>query len=199
MRTLRLTSRIGAALVLLLPSALPAAQADAAKMPNVGVVVRNLGAAPKDVVQKAEAACQQVYRAAGIRVTWINSVEDVTWEGPDIVVRAVILPKAPPSRAPGAFGTALRDRQELLLYQDRIVQFGKIVDLPAHLMLSVALVHEIGHLLLDSDDHTPSGIMRGEWDQDDLNVIRRGQAHFTSDQIRRIKANIEQRGATRAR
>jgi len=173
-----------------LPSALPAAQAYAAKMPNVGVVVRNLGAAPKDVVQKAEAACQQVYRAAGIRVTWINSVEDVTWEGPDIVVRAVILPKAPPSRAPGAFGTALRDRQELLLYQDRIVQFGKIVDLPAHLMLSVALVHEIGHLLLDSDDHTPSGIMRGEWDQDDLNIIRRGQAHFTSDQIRRIKANI---------
>ena len=199
MRTLRLTSRIGAALVLLLPSALPAAQADPTKVPNVGVVVRNLSAAPWDVVQKAEAACQQVYRAAGIRVTWINSVEDVTWEGPDIVVRAVILPKAPPSRAPGAFGTALRDRQELLLYQDRIVQFGKIVDLPAHLMLSVALVHEIGHLLLDSDDHTPSGIMRGEWDQDDLNIIRRGQAHFTSDQIRRIKANIEQRGATRAR
>jgi predicted HD phosphohydrolase len=66
-------------------------------------------------------------------------------------------------------------------------------------MLSVALVHEIGHLLLDSDDHTPSGIMRGEWDQDDLKLIRRGQAHFTSDQVRRIKANIEQRRATRAR
>jgi hypothetical protein len=66
-------------------------------------------------------------------------------------------------------------------------------------MLSVALVHEIGHLLLDSDDHTDSGIMRGEWDQDDLNGIRRGQANFTSDQVRRIKANIEQRGATKAR
>ena len=99
----------------------------------------------------------------------------VNWEGPDLVLRAVILPQAPPSRALAAFGTALRERQELLLYQDRIVRFGKIVDLPAHLMLSVAMVHEMGHLLLDSDDHTPSGIMRAEWDQDDLNAIRRGQ------------------------
>ena len=169
-------------------------------MPNVGVVVRNLSTAPPDMVQKAEAACQQIYSAAGIRVTWINSVEpDVNWEGPDIVLRAVILPQAPPSRALGAFGTALRDRQELLLYHDRIVRFGKIVDLPAHLMLSVALVHEIGHLLLDSDNHTPSGIMRAEWGQDDLNAIRRGQFHFTSDQIRRMKTNIEKRGDTKAR
>jgi hypothetical protein len=73
------------------------------------------------------------------------------------------------------------------------------VDLPAHLMLSVALVHEIGHLLLDSDDHAPSGIMRAEWDQDDLNTIRRGQFHFTSGQIRRMKTNIEKRSDAKAR
>jgi hypothetical protein len=168
-------------------------------MPNVGVVVRNLSTAPPDLVQKAEAACQQIYGAAGIRITWINTVNDVNWEGPDLVLRAVILPQAPPSRALAAFGTALRERQELLLYQDRIVRFGKIVDLPVHLMLSVALVHEMGHLLLDSDDHMPSGIMRAEWGQDDLNAIRRGQFHFTSDQIRRMKTNIEKRSEAKAR
>jgi len=168
-------------------------------MPNVGVVVRNLSTAPPDMVQKAEAASQQIYGVAGIRITWINTVNDVSWEGPDIVLRAVILPQAPPSRALAAFGTALRDRQELLLYQDRIVRFGKIVDLPAHVMFSVALVHEIGHLLLESDDHTSSGIMRAEWGQDDLLAIRRGQFHFTSDQIRRMKTNIEQRGSATVR
>src|SRR5215831_10138497 len=115
MRTFRLTLRIGAALVLLLPSPLPGTEADPVEMPDVGVVVRNFSPAPLEMVQKAEAACQQIYRAAGIRVIWINSVEDVTWEGPDVVFRAVILPQAPPSRALAAFGTALRDRQELLL------------------------------------------------------------------------------------
>jgi len=167
-------------------------------MPNVGVVVRNLSAAAPDIVDRAESACQEVYRAAGIRVTWHNSVDPVTWQGPDIVLRAVILPQAPLSRSTAAFGTALRQRQELLLYYDRITRFGKIVNLPEHIMLSIALVHEIGHLLLDSDNHASSGIMRGEWGQDDLNAIRQGQLHFTSDQILRIKANIE-RGSARSR
>src|SRR5690242_7514343 len=121
MGTLRLTRRIGAALVLLLPSALPGTGAYPVEMPNVGVVVRNFSAAPPDLVQKAEVNCQQIYRGAGIRLTWINSVEDVRWEGPDLVFRAVILPQAPPSRSLAAFGTALRERQELLLYHDRIV------------------------------------------------------------------------------
>ena len=190
---------IGAVLALLSPSALPRSGRCPVKMPNVGVVVRNLSTAPPDLVQTAEAACQQIYSAACIRITWINSVNDVNWEGPDIVLRAVILPQAPHSRAPAAFGTALRERQELLLYQDRIVRFGRIVDLPAHLMLSVALVHEMGHLLLDSDDHTPSGIMRAEWDQDALNGIRRAQFHFTSDEIRRMKANIQKRSDPKAK
>jgi len=199
MRTLRLSLGIGAALVLTLPSALPGTEADPVEMPNVGVVVRNFSAAPLELVQKAEANCQQIYRAAAIRLTWINSLEDVTWEGPDVVFRAVILPQAPPARALAAFGTALRERQELLLYHDRIVRFAKIVDLPMQSMLSVALVHEIGHLLLDSDDHTPSGIMRAEWDREDLNGILRGQSHFTSGQVRRMKANIERRGSLRVR
>ena len=111
----------------------------------------------------------------------------------------MILPQAPPARALAAFGTALRERHELLLYHDRIVRFAKIVDLPMQSMLSVALVHEIGHLLLDSDDHTPSGIMRAEWDREDLNGILRGQSHFTSGQVRRMKANIERRGSARVR
>ena len=199
MRTLIFARRIGATVTLLSASALPSAGGHPVKMPNVGVVVRNLSTAPPELVQKAEAACQQIYGAAGIRLTWINTVKDVNWEGPDLILRAVILPQAPPSRALAAFGTALRERQELLLYQDRIVRFSKIVDLPTHLILSVAMVHEMGHLLLDSDDHAPSGIMRAEWNQDDLNAIRRGQSHFTSGQIRRMKANIEQRGSAMVR
>src|SRR5690348_10740126 len=107
MRTLRFSRRIGAAVTLLSASALPGAGGYPVKMPNVGVVVRNLSTAPPELVQKAEAACQQIFGTAGIRVTWINTVDDINWEGPDLVVRAVILPQAPPSRAIAAFGTAL--------------------------------------------------------------------------------------------
>ena len=99
----------------------------------------------------------------------------------------------------GAFGTALRDRQELLLFHDRVLRASKVVDLPAELVLSVALVHEIGHLLLDSDEHTPIGVMRAAWSKGDFNDIRQGQFRFTSDQSRRMKSNVQGRIAATAR
>jgi len=162
-------------------------------MPNVGVVVRNFSAAPLDLVQKAEGNCQQIYRAAGIRLTWINSVEDVTWEGPDVVFRAVILPQAPPSRALAAFGTALRERRELVLYHDRIVRFAKIVDLPMQSMLSVALVHEIGHLLLGPGAHAPTGIMQAQWKREDLERAMKGLLLFRSEEIEKMSSNAMSR------
>jgi hypothetical protein len=55
----------------------------------------------------------------------------------------------------GAFGTALRGRREALIYCDRVILGGKLADLPVQSVLSVALMHEIGHLLLDSDEHSP--------------------------------------------
>ena len=46
-------------------------------MPNIGVVVRNLTAVDPDIVDIAESACQEIYRAAGIREHLPNSVEPV--------------------------------------------------------------------------------------------------------------------------
>jgi hypothetical protein len=159
-------------------------------MPYVGILVRNLSAAPAELVEKAEAECQQIYQTAGIRIAWMNSVDNVTWWGPDVILSVVILPEAPRSRAMGAFGTALRDRREVLIYHDRVVLADKLADLPVQQVLSVALVHEIGHLLLDSDEHSPFGIMRAEWDRRDLNAIGQGLLRFTPDQSRRMEANL---------
>jgi hypothetical protein len=160
-------------------------------MPYVGILVRNLSPAPAELVQKAEAECQQIYQSAGIRIAWMNSLESVTWRGPDLVLQVVIFTQAPPSRAMGAFGTALRGRREALIYHDRVVLGSKLADLPIQSVLSIALVHEIGHLLLDSDEHSPFGIMRAEWDRRDLNSIGHGLLRFTSDQSRLMKANID--------
>ncbi len=167
------------------------AAAEPPRLSHIGILVRNLSAAPAELVQKAEAECQRIYHSAGIRIAWMNSLENVTWRGPEVVLQVVILPQAPPSRAMGAFGTALRGRREALIYHDRVVLGGKLADLSVQSVLSVALMHEIGHLLLDSDEHSPFGIMRAEWDRRDLNAIGQGLLRFTSDQSRLMNANID--------
>jgi hypothetical protein len=159
-------------------------------MPHVGVFVRNLSIATPEAVEDAEAIGHGVFRSAGIKISWINNVDNIVWREPDLILRAVILPEAPPSRAATAFGTALRARRELLLYYDRIQLGSTAANIPVHVMMSLALVHEVGHLLLDSDEHAASGVMRAEWGQAELAAVQRGQMRFTADQCRRMKANL---------
>ena len=90
-------------LLVIRPWQAPAVPNEAAMMPHVGVLVRNLSEVPADTVQKAEAACEQMFRAASIRVAWINAVDDVSWQGPDIVLRGAIVPRAPVSRGMDVF------------------------------------------------------------------------------------------------
>jgi hypothetical protein len=102
----RLTFHAGSVLFLALPCHVPAA------LPHVGVLVRNESEAPAAVIEKAQANCQQIFRAAGIRISWMNVVEDVNWSGPDLVVRAAILARPPVLRGIDVFGSAFPNKRE---------------------------------------------------------------------------------------
>ena len=194
MQTLRLATPLVMFGLLVLPVA-----GQTETIPHVGVFVRNLSTATPEAVEEAEALGHGVFLNAGIKVSWINNVDNIVWSGPDLILRAVILPEAPPSRAVTAFGTALRARRELLLYYDRIQLGSKAANMPVHLMVSLALVHEIGHVLQDSDDHAVAGVMRAEWGQPELDAVRRGELRFTADQCRRMQANLAKRALAKAK
>ena len=62
-------------------------------------------------------------------------------------------------------------------------------------VLSHAMVHEIGHLLLGPNSHTPQGIMRGRWQRQDLETIAKGHLAFTELQSEHIREEMRQRSA----
>jgi hypothetical protein len=175
-------------------------QATAAHRPNgqstvkhAGVVVRNMSDASAITVQRAEEDCQQICRLAGIQITWVNAVEDVTWQGPDIVLRAAILPQAPVSRRLEVFGTAFPgkwDGIQLYVYHDRIVDLSRRAELPVYLVLSGALTHEIGHMLLRAAEHSVAGVMQCEWSKRELDELGQGLLRFTPEQKRRMTWNL---------
>ena len=55
-------------------------------------------------------------------------------------------------------------------------------------VLDYAAVHEIGHLLLGDQAHTPRGIMKERWDLKDYVGMSQGWFHFSDPQIRQLRS-----------
>lgn len=55
-------------------------------------------------------------------------------------------------------------------------------DIPWVIVLSYATAHEVGHLLLGAQAHTPRGLMKAIWDRSDYVAMFRNQCHFTREQ-----------------
>jgi hypothetical protein len=56
-------------------------------------------------------------------------------------------------------------------------------------ILSLAMAHEVGHLLLPLS-HSATGIMRAEWDGDDIRHAVVGQLAFTTMEASLIRAKL---------
>lgn len=60
-------------------------------------------------------------------------------------------------------------------------------------ILACVAAHEIGHLLLRSNAHSPNGIMRAQWNRRDLEDSAQGQLQFTPEQAQVIRAEVDAR------
>ncbi len=61
-------------------------------------------------------------------------------------------------------------------------------NLPRILVLSYAAAHEVGHLLLGDDAHTPRGLMKAQWEPDDFRAMAQNRFHFSAEQARDLKS-----------
>ena len=60
-------------------------------------------------------------------------------------------------------------------------------------ILGCGIAHEIGHLLLRSQSHSPRGIMRAEWGKEELKLISTRSLHFTPQQAEVMRAELTRR------
>jgi len=60
-------------------------------------------------------------------------------------------------------------------------------------VLGVAMAHEIGHLFLGPNSHSPVGIMRAGWKDKDLLEVSQARFTFTTDQSQRIQREVRYR------
>ena len=62
-------------------------------------------------------------------------------------------------------------------------------------VLGHAIAHEIGHLLLNLESHSATGIMRGDWNLNDLRGVASGFLLFTPQQAEVIRTEVARRAS----
>ena len=75
----------------------------------------------------------------------------------------------------------------MFIDQERVAALSALAGVPAHSVLTAAFTHEIGHILLRSNRHALSGIMRSDWGGKELKELGSNLLRFTPQERSQIR------------
>ncbi|MGA8596749.1 MAG: hypothetical protein WB676_18725 [Bryobacteraceae bacterium] len=171
--------------------------------PSLTIRLYNLAHVPGRTLDRASEVAGQILAEAGLTITWNSGESDcaeahmsdmsVATAGsrpvPDsrgyVVVR-LVRGGVPAGLGRGATGYALpfaRQGTHVTVFYDRIEQLSvSSASMPtAGTILGAAMAHEIGHVLLGSNEHSRTGIMKACWGQLEFRCLATKGLHFTAD------------------
>jgi hypothetical protein len=180
--------------------------------PPLGLRVRvyDYAQLPNGTLQGALEQAGWILRKAGVKTTWYKCAPSPEEMGKypecnnpptpvDIVVR--ILPRKMAVRLSGDYNVsgiaALAEKvgfgSHASVFYDRVEEIAEWWAASKPMLLGHLLVHEIGHLLLGPNSHSPSGIMHVPWNKNDIERAQTASLLFTPDEARRIQGQVRKR------
>jgi hypothetical protein len=169
--------------------------------PQVVVTVYNDARISSDLITQAEQRAAEIFWRAALEVIWVNctalnGARDAACaqvEGSNPFVLRII-PRVASSTSAAAFGVAFLAKDGTGRYADvfwqRVQELHENSNVGVAGILGSVMAHEIGHLLLGSNAHSVSGIMRAHWEAAELRRINMGALLFLTDQEVRMRARI---------
>jgi hypothetical protein len=159
------------------------------------------------VLAEAEREAAKIFKPAGVNVLWMNCPTAATSD-PD---SGVLIPPdcglvewpthlalriVPRSNrfTNEVFGVAFLSAEGVGCYSD--VFYDHATGLRAGSNVSVTnilgnvIAHELGHLLLGSNSHAPSGIMKARWEGEELDRVAKEGLSFTAEQAEHIRERL---------
>lgn len=170
---------------------------------SVSVAVYNDVGAPAGVLVQAENIATRVFEQAGVTVKWINCPV-VPRDLPDAAIcRKAIFPTyfqqrivpPHPSLSESSFGVSYLSSEGIGCYSyvfyQRVAEQRRS-EQKAAVLLGHIMAHEIAHLLLGTNSHSASGIMRAHWYLQELASANKGELLFTPDQARAMTERLHE-------
>ena len=179
---------------------------------SISVRVCNKTSIAPAALARAEALASRILGEAGLQITWLSDNNDVPVRqqsapkdqlgptdfvlnlldqlqglGPQLKDSTLGLAVIPDGGTPGYLA---------YLSYSRASRVAKESSVPVDLVVGLGAAHEIGHLLLGENAHSPSGLMKILWSPQDLRAGSRGNLLFTRKQSKRLRLNLQLRQAT---
>ena len=172
---------------------------------QVNVNVYNDANLPHETLVRAEDRAGIVLRAAGVHVEWVNPGREGGVPGSSrppqdygccdpgnfsirIVAHSLTL-------ADWTFGVSFLGADGYGRYSDIFYATADQLSRSAHVslpnVLGHVIAHELGHLLLGTNAHSATGIMRPRWSTPELQSLAMGRLLFTPQQSQRMQAGLQ--------
>jgi hypothetical protein len=173
-----------------------------AENPQVTVSVYDDAQLPSSTLVRAEQQASRTFTRVGLNVTWLDCTHingdteacNEINEPVHLVLR--ITPIVSNSTSDTAFGVAYLATDGTGRYGDvfwqRVQELHTNSNVDMGIVLGSVMAHEMGHLLLGSNAHAISGIMRAHWEGSELRHINMGTLLFLPEQGQRMRARIAQ-------
>ncbi len=198
------------------PQTLVPVQSEKANSMRIAIWVYNYPRISDRTLAESEEEVDRIFAKAGISDEWIQcptSAEEVRshpvcQEGmTESDLALTILPRIQPpthGRTDSYFGSAQvftngQFGHYAYVYYDRVEDPANRGGSSVSQVLADVAAHELGHLLLRSIAHAPAGLMRAQWQQDDLQRGTMGQLLFSPAETGRIRAEVRARVEAAAR
>ena len=172
-------------------------------MPGISVLVYNYAEVPWQSLDRAEREAAWIFHGVGSEVIWTNCNTAITGipngvnctqevRPTELIVR--ILPEITvvsgitrDSTMGFAFGNLAS--VSFCRVKAEAAKFG----VGPYAVLGPAIAHEIGHLLLGQQGHSPTGIMRARWQRRDYEAPALGAFKFSAEQAEQVRAEVIER------
>jgi hypothetical protein len=76
------------------------------------------------------------------------------------------------------------------LFYQRVAEMHETSQVNMSSILGHGIAHEIGHLLLGTNSHSASGIMRVRWERAELTSVSKGTLFFSAFQSRQMRTKL---------
>jgi hypothetical protein len=189
--------------------------------PKLTITVYNYADIDGNTLTDAEKIASGIFQKAGVPVVWDEDHATVTRDplqkipfnlkpmGPSHL-RLAILPRKMadrfglPSDVAGVAPGTGAGRVSVYVFYDSVEDVTRSQReavfkgptwrcVTAEQILAEVIAHEIGHILLNLKVHTKMGIMRGNWDSNDIQDIAYGYLGFSQAQAAVIRAEVRRR------
>ena len=153
------------------------------------VRIMNEAHVAKAILSEALAETNRIYGRIGIEVVW----SERDGSHPALFIKLIkasidaLEREHPLGVTPG---TSTQPRRHAWVFYGPIRDRAAALTVRPGVLMGAVIAHELGHLLLPESSHRSSGLMRHEWDAQQVLRAMRGQLTFTGSQAALIQARV---------